>query len=396
MADVLAGKTIRDEALEKAERLAEWLRSDAAERDKQGGTPTAQRDALRSSGLLKLLIPKVYGGDGSKWSLVLEVTRILAAADPSLAHLYGYHFLCLVAPHLAGSEEQRGHFYRSTAANNWFWGNSSNPLDRGIIGIRNGSRVIVDGAKSFSSGSPDSDILAISWHDSETGDYYEGIVPTSREGITVVDDWDAFGQRQTGSGTVRFHQVVVEENEILHTPYAGHTVFSTLIPILSQSILGSLFAGISEGIIAEARQYTLRDARPWYKSGVERASEETSTLRRYGELWTEHQAALSLLEKAALRLDDVWDKGTALTEEERGECAVLTAAANVKAGETALLLSSRIFEVMGARSTASRFGYDRFWRNARVHTLHNPVEFKLRTVGDWVLNGKGPAPGFYS
>lgn len=382
--------------LETAARLAEWFRTDAAERDRLGGTPKAQRDALRSSGLLRLLIPKEYGGDGEPWSQVLRVTRILAAADPSLAHLYGYHFLCLVAPHLAGTEWQKRHYYTETAARNWFWGNSSNPLDRGIVGVREGKRVIVNGAKSFSSGSPDSDILAISWHDSETGNYYEGIVPTSRRGIVVKDDWDAIGQRQTGSGTVAFDRVVVEEHEILETPYAGHTVFSTIVPILSQSILGSIFAGICEGALDAARSYTRTRSRPWYTSVAERAEEEPSTLRQYGALWTDWQAALSLIEKAADKLDDLWAKDIALTETERGECAVLTAAANVKAGETALAIGSRIFEVMGARSTASQYAFDRFWRNARTHTLHNPTEFKLRSVGDWMLNGKAPRPGFYS
>jgi alkylation response protein AidB-like acyl-CoA dehydrogenase len=113
-------------------------------------------------------------------------------------------------------------------------------------------------------------------------------------------------------------------------------------------------------------------------------------------MWADYEASLSLVEKAAEKLDAIWAKGIALTEEERGECAVLVAAANVHAGKTALEITSRIFEVMGARSSASKFGFDRFWRNVRTHTLHNPAEFKLRTVGDWFLNGQPPVPGFYS
>jgi alkylation response protein AidB-like acyl-CoA dehydrogenase len=383
-------------SIERATRLAEQFQVDAAIRDKQGGTPKAQRDALRASGLLRLLIPTNCGGEGRPWSEVLQVTRILAAADPSLAHLYGYHFLCLIAPHLAGSEEQKRHYYTATAANNWFWGNSSNPLDRGITGTRAGKRVIVHGTKSFSSGSPDSDILAISWHDSETGDYYEGIVPTGRRGITVNDDWDSIGQRQTGSGTVSFDQVAVEPFEILETPYAGTTAFSTLVPILSQNILTHIFVGIAAGVIDAAKPYTLTTARPWHTSGIAKAAEEPSTLRQYGEMWTQYQSALALAEKAALALDRIWEADRSLTADERGACAVLTAAANVQAGKIALELSSSAFEVMGARATAAHYGFDRFWRNARTHTLHNPVEFKLRNIGDWVLNDRNPAPGFYS
>ncbi|WP_436663711.1 hypothetical protein ACOALA_17065 [Alicyclobacillus acidoterrestris] len=85
-----------------------------------------------------------------------------------------------------------------------------------------------------------------------------------------------------------------------------------------------------------------------------------------------------------------------MTEEEKGECAVLVAAANVHAGNVALDITSCIFEVMGARATASQYGFDRFWRNVRTHTLHNPAEFKQRNVGNWFVNGLAPEPGYYS
>jgi alkylation response protein AidB-like acyl-CoA dehydrogenase len=35
-------------------------------------------------------------------------------------------------------------------------------------------------------------------------------------------------------------------------------------------------------------------------------------------------------------------------------------------------------------------GFDRFWRNARTHTLYEPVVHRLRDVGDYFLNGAHP------
>jgi alkylation response protein AidB-like acyl-CoA dehydrogenase len=70
--------------------------------------------------------------------------------------------------------------------------------------------------------------------------------------------------------------------------------------------------------------------------------------------------------------------------------------AKIAAGRCALEVTSRIFEVMGARATASRYRFDRFWRNVRTLTLHDPLDLKVREVGDWVLNGRHPTPGFYS
>jgi alkylation response protein AidB-like acyl-CoA dehydrogenase len=40
-------------------------------------------------------------------------------------------------------------------------------------------------------------------------------------------------------------------------------------------------------------------------------------------------------------------------------------------------------------------GFDRFWRNVRIHTLHNPAEYKTRNVGNWVLTQQFPEPGIF-
>ncbi len=53
-------------------------------------------------------------------------------------------------------------------------------------------------------------------------------------------------------------------------------------------------------------------------------------------------------------------------------------------------------EALGARATAGKYGFDRFWRNVRTHTLHDPVAYKRREVGRWVLTGELPEPTWYS
>jgi alkylation response protein AidB-like acyl-CoA dehydrogenase len=72
------------------------------------------------------------------------------------------------------------------------------------------------------------------------------------------------------------------------------------------------------------------------------------------------------------------------------------ATAKVAAGRCALDVTSTMFEVMGARATSARYRFDRFWRNARTLTLHDPLDYKVREVGDWVLNERFPEPSFYS
>lgn len=113
---------------EIAEKLAEQFKQTAVVRDKIGGNAKKERDLIRESGLLKLLIPTEYGGLGGNWHDVFQVVRTIARADSSLAHVLGYHFINLVTPHLCGSQEQKEFYYRETAKHNYFWGNAFNPV----------------------------------------------------------------------------------------------------------------------------------------------------------------------------------------------------------------------------------------------------------------------------
>ena len=81
--------------LATARALAEAFARTAVERDQRGGTPKAERDALRDSGLLRLSIPREYGGLGADWTLTMRVVRELAQADSSIGHVFAFHHLML-------------------------------------------------------------------------------------------------------------------------------------------------------------------------------------------------------------------------------------------------------------------------------------------------------------
>jgi alkylation response protein AidB-like acyl-CoA dehydrogenase len=379
-----------------AQRLAATFAATAADRDARGGTPKAERDLLRASGLLAMSIPAAHGGLGINWRQTLDVVRTLGRADSSIGHVFGFHHLMLATVRLFGSAAQWHAWFQQTARRQWFWGNALNPLDERAISYSHADWREFSGQKSFCSGALDSEMLIASARDAGTGILLVAAMPTGRSGISVAKDWNNFGQRQTDSGTVTFEKVRVEHHEILSDPGPLSTPFACLRPLLAQLVLTNVYLGIGECAFDDARHYTLHEARPWHASGVEATSADPYILGEYGEFWAGLEAARLLTDRAADHFDAAWDRGDALTESERGEVALAVATAKVNATKIAFSICTRMFDVAGARATHGALRLDRHWRNLRTHTLHDPLAYKLREIGAWALTHRYPTPSFYS
>lgn len=385
-----------DDIPRAVQALADQLAATAVERDRRGGHAAAEREQIRASGLLRLSVPTQYGGAGANWSTVLAAVRTLAEADSALAHVFGFHHLQVAGVLLYGTPEQHAYFLKPTVERNLFWGNALNPLDRRVVARPELDGYRIDGVKNFSSGSVGSDLLTFSaWHKASDTALIAAL-PTRAEGITVNPDWDAFGQRQTDSGTVRFDHVRLEPVQVLQAPGVAPTPRATLRSQVAQLIMTNLYLGIARGAFREARRYVRDDARPWFASGVQRHADDPYVQERFGEFWLRVQAAQALADLAGQRLDAALACGPSLTADERGEVAVAGAQAKVLAHRAALEVGNGLFDVTGASSTAARYGYDRYWRNARVHTLHDPVAYKIRDLGRYALLDQIPEPTAYS
>ena len=379
--------------LAKAAELREIFAQDAIERDQLGGRPHEQIKLLKETGLVNLLIPKEFGGAGERYSTAMRIVREFAKVDGSVAHLYGYHFSPLQNAVTTGPDERSRDILRRSAAGRWFWGNTTNSFSKSLFGRREAGKVILNGFRPFASGSHVADYLMVAWEDEDTNKRSFAYIPADRVGVTIADDWDGIGQRQTGSGRVLYKDVEIDTTEIL--PERPQDPINLLAPLQQQSVLLNVFVGSAQGALIAARDYTVTQSRPWIYSGVERHSDDPWIKRQYGELWIKVQAATALADRALTALDAVYAKGSDLTADDRGEAAIAVASANALAGRVALEVTSEIFEVMGARSAVRPLGLDRFWRNVRIHTLHNPAEYKTRNVGTWFLNGEFPEPGIF-
>ena len=378
-----------------AQQLSQQFAQTAAERDKQGGNPKHERDLIRQSGLLSLSIKKEFGGQGADWATIFSTIQIIARADSSLAHVYGFHHLLIATVELFSQKQQYAPWFKQTAEQNLFWGNTLNPLDRRTTATKISEHdYVFHGDKSFCSGSMDSDMLLCSGYNPE-GKLLIGVIPTQRAGVSFLGDWNNMGQRQTDSGTSHFEQVKIQEHELLLNPGPLSTPYSSLRPLIAQLIFVHMFLGVAEGAFNTAKE-AVQHQKAWSKSLAENAVNDPYTQRHFADFYVQLESVRLLAAKAVATLQQAWDFGEHLSAEQRGEVALAIATAKIASTNTSLAITQNIFQVMGARATTAKLNLDRFWRNVRTQTLHDPVDYKYQEIGEWVLTDKVPTPSFYS
>lgn len=168
----------------------------------------------------------------------------------------------------------------------------------------------------------------------------------------------------------------------------GHIInIGSVAGTYSQLYHTAIQLGIARAALVDLKNFVVHRARPWIDSGAERASDDTLTLYRAGKLQIDLHAVEELLWLAAEAVDAVRDDPTVGA---LAEASIAVAKAKVLATELALNASTRLLELAGAQATLAQFNLDRHWRNARTHTVHDPVRWKFPTIGDFYLNGVLP------
>jgi alkylation response protein AidB-like acyl-CoA dehydrogenase len=388
----------------RAAEVGAVLTADAAARDRAGEAPAAEVALLKDSGLVTLLGPREAAGGGANWATAYMVTREVAKADASIAMLLGYHYLWVWLPRMWATREQWQRMEADSARRKLFWAAAVNPRDNDVLVVDAGDHLLFTGIKRFSTGARVADWLLLEGvladaDGKPTEQRVFGLTPADRPQIVRSADWDNVGMRLTESGSVELRGVPVPWSDALG--YTGKTqevtVYASLTTLVHQLVFVNLYLGIAQGALAAAAQYTRTHTRPWPNAvSVDSATEDPYILAAYGQMGTETMATEALTDRAVREIQEVHDDPGALTERRRGELMALVMAAKVQASQAGLDVTNRIFEVTGSRATASRHGLDRYWRDLRTHTLHDPLAYKLREIGDFVLNDRIPEPGWYS
>ncbi|MGM4981439.1 MULTISPECIES: SfnB family sulfur acquisition oxidoreductase [Rhizobium] len=371
-----------EEALEIARSLAVGFALQASDRDINRVLPYDEIETLSQSGLFGISVPSEHGGIDISNSVLAEIIAILAGADPSIAQILQTHFHVLEAVRTGGSEEQKSSLFARVMAGDRF-GSVSSDAGTGGAG-QSDLQLTHDGlgyrlnGRSFHSAS----VLFSDWIVMFIADAV-AVVPRNTEGVQIIDDWDGFGQRTSGNGTTILHNIYLNVDAVL----SHHEKLEQ--PSVIDSVGQLTHAGINLGIARSALATTieLMRAHPSTDNSLKHAADDPLIITRVGEIAVRIEAATAMVERAGSKIDAAQIN---LTEDHVIDAALSVAAAQTVTAEIAMEASNTLFDLAGASSARIGLNLDRHWRNARIHTLHDPARRTYNAVGNYHLNGIKP------
>ena len=385
-------RILRDdgEAIAVAMELAEKLARGASDRDRDRRLPWDELDLFSQSGLWSMNVPKVDGGPGVSYATVARVFAIVASGDASIAQIAQNH-ISLIDVIRFDPDTARRRFLLGEALRGIRFGNAlaerggKTILDMQTRITRDGEAFAITGKKFYATGALYAHLVPVHAIDDE-GRHVLAFVARDAEGLQIIDDWSGIGQRTTGSGTVILDRVRVATDRVV----PSHLAFDkpSVHGAVAQIIHAAIDAGIAHRAIEETIAFVREYARPWADSDRDKASDDPFTIREVADLKVKLHTAEAVLARAGRVIDAGLVDETAETS---AAASIAVAEAKVLTTEIAILAGNKLFELSGTRAALASLNLDRHWRDARVHTLHDPVRWKSFAIGDYVVNGTKPA-----
>ncbi|MGC5054339.1 SfnB family sulfur acquisition oxidoreductase [Micromonospora sp. DT48] len=373
-----------------AEFAADFSR-DAADRDARRILPLAEVDRLSGSGLLAITVPARHGGADLPVETVVEVFRLLSAGDPNIGQIPQSHFVYVNQLRLRGTDGQQKFLFGEVLTGGRFGNAQSEANTRHVRDITTTltaeapGRWRLNGRKFYATGALLAHRIPVLAHLGPDGPLHVAWVGRHDEGVEVIDDWNALGQRTTASGSVVLRDVAVPDD--LVTPFAVTFEEPQTYGAFAQVLHAAIDAGIARAALHDAAWFVREKSRPYPDAHVDRATDDPLVVRAFGEVELAVRGSEALLAEAARAIDRA---NADLTAQSATAASLAVAAARAATTHAALEASSRLFEVAGTRSASASHNLDRHWRNARTHTLHDPAAWKLQHLGRWAVDGTPP------
>lgn len=371
-----------------------FLAEDAKARLERGGEgpyKAVEKFKLLKFGTLRL--PIELGGKGISIEELFKVLIDLAQYDSDLPQILRAHFQ-LTEEILRSDDQSFKDYWVAEILAGKIIGNAyTEPAGKEVLGdgqyhtklIPNEDGAFeISGTKIFSTGTLYTDYVAVRVND-QTGANLSVIIPTDREGVERIDDWDGIGQRYTASGTTIFTQVKVYAYEINHVP-AEQVKFKPF----TQLFLHAVIAGNVKAIAREAAELVRQRKRTFTYAYHQDPKQDPLLLEKVGEI----AATAYIVEHAVLNAASAQDRALKTTvngviDYRLSHQASLEASlVKIAIEPLALKAAGELFDVTGASSARISLSLDRYWRNIRTLSSHNPASFKAAHVGNYFVNGE--------
>lgn len=388
-----------DELLARFAPLFARIAAGAAERDRDRRPASDEMTALRGAGVGALRVPRALGGSGASLRQLLLVLRELAAADSNLPQALRQHFFQVELLLLRPDDETNRVWLRRVVEGDLFGSGTTEPRGSALGQVGTVLRrhedggYRLDGRKIYGTGNAYAQWIPVGAVD-EAGVPVVPVVPVDRAGVTLLDDWDGFGQRLTATNTTVFDDVEVHEDEVRRFPLAGPRRGGSG---MHQMVLLATLAGIAHAASRQLVEAVRAKTRVYFTGTGELPRDDAVVQEHVGRARAAADAASWVVDGAARELERAWalwsDPAADPTSVDAAFVTVETvvASAQVTVSELVLDQTSHILDVLGASSLAIATGFDRHWRNARAVASHNPYPFKARVLGDHLLTGAEPA-----
>lgn len=364
----------------------------AVERERTRSLPHEQLRWLKEAGFGAVRVPTEHGGAGASLPQLVRLLIELAEADSALPQALRGHFAFVEDRLNAEPGPARDRWLARFVAGETV-GNAWTEIGNVEIGDvitrvrRDGDRWRVDGRKYYSTGSLFADWIDVYARREDDGGDVIAVVPTRQPGVEQFDDWDGFGQRTTGSGTSVFTDAEAEEV----IDFASRFKYQTA---LYQLNLLAVLAGSGRRALRDVAEEARTRSRVYSHGNSERWNEDPQILavigRAASQVYAAEAAAVRAAEPAQRAYETRFGADREAERQANIDAELESAKAQVAIAELVLAATSDLFNALGASATAERKQLDRHWRNARTAASHNPLVFKARIVGDYVVNGAEP------
>jgi len=377
----------------------------AEQRERELKAPFEAIGWIKEAGLGRLRIPIEEGGGGASVRELFETVIALAEADSNVAHILRTHYWFVEQQLVTADRDARA---RGIALlnSNAIVGNGFSEQSKRPVGLYFDTAFTPDpdggyrlnGTKYYSTGTLYSDYTQI-WAAAPNNRFAGAVIPLDRQGVTIEDDWDGFGQRLTATGTTRLDNVQVAEEEYYDLGEPDGPLPPNYYGAFLQLYLQAVTAGVLRSVRNDAVALAKRRVRNFsHATPPQTPTEDRQVLQVVGEIAADGFAAEAIVLLAAERIQGAFDSVVdGAPSPEAAEAAQHAAAeAKVAVDRFSYATAAKLFDVGGASATQSIYNLDRHWRNVRTISTHNPTFLKASAIGDHIVNGASfPANAYF-